>query len=194
MCMTDLKSKFRVAQSSPELLKHFQTTFVEYAYAKVFAVIRNYTSNRADAEDITQNLFEELLFKKPLTVFTKILAKNREESDVDKWLFVIARNYCYTYHRLNRNKKHQSFPDQDAEGQIAGGLSITTSFEHDLQLETLLKDFPKDIADILRLKVNQKTNYQIAEILGMTEGKVKMKWKRFIDNNENYLPIINTWF
>lgn len=191
MFNANLRSLFSEAQSNPESLRRFLIAFIEAFYGKAFAIASKYLRRKEDAEDVVQEFFEKLLLKNPLSVFEKIFQENAEVSDIDKWLSVSIRNACYTYYRLNYKRKMESFPDADTDGKIPGGIETPITFDEELYFEILLSDFPADIINILRLKAKNKKNRQIAETLGMKEGQVKMRWKRFVDNIDFYRSNIN---
>ena len=120
------------------------------------------------SEDLVQNTFLRILKYKHLF---------RGEGDFRAWMFHIARNVSNDHYRKNRiNAKEELENWQDKLGhQENSSTEMQRADEHQL-LSMAMERLPLDKREVLLLSKYQEKKYQeIGEILGCSEGAVKVK-------------------
>jgi RNA polymerase sigma-70 factor (ECF subfamily) len=146
-------------------------------YAEVYALCRRLLGDRSDAADATQEVY--------LRVVRSVMAF-RGESAFGTWLHRVAVNVCMTMLRRRG--------DTRARGQSAGALDflpdelrspdagpedrVTTA---DLAARTAraLAELPEDAREVVVLRdVQGLSTKEAAELLGLTEGAVKVRLHR----------------
>jgi RNA polymerase sigma-70 factor (ECF subfamily) len=138
------------------------------AYSRdVYRLCYSMVRNRADAEDLCQDVF--------------VRAFRQERSGIDRpkpWLMRIAMNACRTHLKRTRSgrlKEQRHFfllsryraigPDEEAERKEAGG-----------ELDKLLRLLPERIREVLVLRYVGELNLaEIAGVLDIPEGTVKSR-------------------
>jgi RNA polymerase sigma factor (sigma-70 family) len=121
------------------------------------------------SEDLVQNTFVRILKYRHLF---------RGEGDFRTWMFHIARNVNNDHYRKNKKLKVRESVD-DWEDKLGHDENSATEMmrneEHQL-LELAFEKLPEDRREILLLSKYQEKKYkEIGEILGCSEGAVKVK-------------------
>jgi len=158
-----------------ELSKQDQEAFgalYERYVKKIYSYIYYRTSNSHDAEDLTSRVF--------------FRAMSHIEHYVDKglpfqaWLYRIAHNLVANWHRDKGRRKIIPLDEFVASGLKSDAPEDET--EADEEREHLLKairNLPTDRQQLLYLKfVDHKSNAEIGEILGRSEGAIKSLYHR----------------
>jgi len=129
---------------------------------RVFGTAYRMLSNRADAEDVTQDVF--------VKVFKKIKSF-RGDSAVSTWIYRIAVNACLDFRRRRRLRQAVSLDDGMEVGSTP--LSVTRLIESALprMAEGYRRVFV--LHDIQGLK-----HEEIGKILGITDGASKSQLHR----------------
>jgi len=129
---------------------------------RVFGTAYRMLSNRADAEDVTQDVFVKV-FKK--------LKSFRGDSAVSTWIYRIAVNACLDFRRRRRLRQAVSLDDGMEVGSTP--LSVTRLIESALprMAEGYRRVFV--LHDIQGLK-----HEEIGKILGITDGASKSQLHR----------------
>jgi RNA polymerase sigma-70 factor (ECF subfamily) len=129
---------------------------------RVFSTAYRMLSNRADAEDVTQDVFVKV-FKK--------LGSFRGDSAVSTWIYRIAVNACLDFRRRRRLRQAVSLDDGLEVGSTP--LSVTRLIESALprMAEGYRRVFV--LHDIQGLK-----HAEIGKILGITDGASKSQLHR----------------
>ena len=130
--------------------------------SRVFRTAYRMLSNRADAEDVTQDVFVKV-FKK--------LGSFRGDSAVSTWIYRIAVNACLDFRRRRRLRQAVSLDDGLEVGSTP--LSVTRLIESALprMAEGYRRVFV--LHDIQGLK-----HAEIGKILGITDGASKSQLHR----------------
>ena len=129
------------------------------------------TGNRSIAEDLVQDVFFRML---------KYRGTFREDSHFKAWMFHIARNTRFDYH-----KKHQPetlLPEDGAHAFQSHWPVPGQRLEHEEQvtlLESAMFKLPAEKREVLVLSRYQEMKYErIAEVLGCEVGAVKVRVHR----------------
>jgi RNA polymerase sigma-70 factor (ECF subfamily) len=114
------------------------------------------------------------------TVFYRILKYRylfRGEGDFKTWMFHIARNVSHDHFRKNKVQAKDSIEDWQDRLGTDENRSKEWQQEEELQLLTVALDrLPEDKKEILILSKFQDKKYkEIGEIMGCSEGAVKVK-------------------
>ena len=153
----------------------------------VFSLIRRICGNREDAEELTQDTFVKAF---------QNLGKFRRDSRFSTWLYRIAYNTVVSHSRRRKGifvielreegaKNHRD--EAEPDGFDSGEFSREEQF---LRLERALEAIsPEDRALVALFYTEDRPVREIAEILSISEGNVKVKLhrtrKRLADIYEN---------
>ncbi len=120
------------------------------------------------SEDLVQNVFYRILRYRH--VF-------RGDGDFKVWMFHIARNVNHDHFRKDKIKNKESVENwQDKLGDEEHQFTALQRTEEMMILSTALEKLPEDKREILLLsKFHEKKYKEIGEIMGCTEGAVKVK-------------------
>ena len=120
------------------------------------------------SEDLVQNVFYRILRYRHLF---------RGDGDFKVWMFHIARNVRHDHFRKEKIKKKESVDDwQDRLPSDENQFAAFKKSEELMILSTALEKLPEDKREILLLsKFHEKKYKDIGEILGCSEGAVKVK-------------------
>lgn len=120
------------------------------------------------SEDLVQNVFYRILKYRYLF---------RGDGDFRTWMFHIARNVNHDNFRKNKFRHKDSV--ESWQDRLSTNENRDTEFQKDEELQLLsiaLDKLPEDKREILLLSKYQDKKYkEIGEILGCTEGAVKVK-------------------
>jgi RNA polymerase sigma-70 factor (ECF subfamily) len=139
---------------------------------KIYNYIYYRTSNHQDAEDLTAKVFYRAL--------------NHIENYVDRgvpfqaWLYRIAHNLVANFHRNQGRRK--IIPLDDYVAHTLRGEAPDQQAEQSEEREALMRairHLPEERQQLLLLKfIEQKSNAEIGDIMGRTEGAVKSLYHR----------------
>lgn len=134
----------------------------------VYGFFYGLNKNADLSEDLVQNTFYRILKYRYLF---------RGEGDFRTWLFHIARNVSHDHFRKNKLQAKDSI-DQWQE-RLGGGDDRSATIQHNEELEMLsvaMDRLPDDKREILLLSKFHEMKYkEIGEIIGCSEGAVKVK-------------------
>jgi len=129
---------------------------------RVFSTAYRMLSNRADAEDCTQDVFVKV-FKK--------LGSFRGESAVSTWIYRIAVNACLDFRRRRRLRQAVSLDD----GMEVGSTPLSVS----RLIESCLPRMAEGYRQVFVLHDIQGLKHEeIGRILGITDGASKSQLHR----------------
>ncbi|WP_367915528.1 RNA polymerase sigma factor [Leadbetterella sp. DM7] len=143
-------------------IKDFDRLYTTY-WHKVYRLCMGYVNDDALARDLAQETF--ILVWENLPQF-------REEAHVGTWIFRIASNRCLR--QLEKNKKRQkaelplqlpeeAVPDRAAEVEL---------------LYRFIAELPETDRIIISLELEEVKQGEIAHILGLSEGNVRVRIHR----------------
>lgn len=120
------------------------------------------------SDDLVQNVFFRILKYRNLF---------RGDGDFKTWMFHIARNVNHDHYRKIKWKGKDSL--EHWEERLSNHENRDTEFQRDEEMQLLsmaMDRLPEDKREILLLSKYQDKKYrEIGEILGCTEGAVKVK-------------------
>lgn len=120
------------------------------------------------SEDLVQNVFFRILKYRYLF---------RGEGDFKTWMFHIARNVNNDHFRKNRVNARDSL--ETWQERLGSEENKSTEIQHDEEMQILsmaMDRLPEDKREILLLSKFQDKKYkEIGEIIGCSEGAVKVK-------------------
>lgn len=132
-------------------------------WPKVFRLCMGYVNDTENARDLAQEVF--------VTVYEK-LADFRNEASIGSWIYRIATNKC-----LRSVQLAQRMPTTEISPQIP------TENTHDLQpqlqlLQSFIAALPELDRLIITLELEEVKQAEIAEILGLEAGQVRVRIHR----------------
>jgi len=154
------------------------------AYApRVYTLARRLLGNEADAEDITQDVFVQVLRK---------LSTFRGEAAFPTWLYRVTVNSALAYRRKRALRErprvpHDPLADFRADGShlapvrrwAADPEKLAVAHETHQLIEAAIAQLPESYRDVFVLAdVEEWSNPEIAEILGLSVSAVKSRLHR----------------
>src|SRR5882672_11485546 len=126
------------------------------------------SKNSELSEDLVQNTFFRILKYRHLF---------RGEGDFKTWMFHIARNVNNDHYRKNKLKAKDSVEDWEERLGHNENQSVHMQLEEEQRMLSMALDrLPEDKREVLLLSKYQDKKYkEIGELLGCTEGAVKVK-------------------
>jgi RNA polymerase sigma-70 factor, ECF subfamily len=164
----------RAALGNPEA---FSKLYARYA-PRLFHYLYSKAGNRADAEDLTAQVFIEVI---------ESLPRYRQAGYFAAWIFTIARRRAADFYR----RKH-SWQSCDELDQLANPdsdpLDEVLRNERYQHLRNLLATLDETDYELLRLRFSGELNYhEIARVLGRNEAAVRKTMQRLLRRlEENY--------
>ena len=127
------------------------------------------------SEDLVQNTFLRIL--KYRYLFRGEPAGRTGGGDFKAWMFHIARNVNNDHHRKNRIKATEELENwQERIGHYENRSVEMEQIEEHQLLSMAMERLPEDKREVLLLSKFQEKKYsEIGEVLGCTEGAVKVK-------------------
>ena len=127
------------------------------------------------SEDLVQNTFLRILKYRHL--FRGEPAGRTGGGDFKAWMFHIARNVNNDHHRKNRIKATEELENwQERIGHYENRSVEMEQIEEHQLLSMAMERLPEDKREVLLLSKFQEKKYsEIGEVLGCTEGAVKVK-------------------
>ncbi len=131
------------------------------------------------SEDLVQNTFFRILKYRHLfrTRAQDNVAASQGEGDFRAWMFHIARNVNNDHHRKNRIKATEDLENwQERIGHHENQSAYMQHDEEQRMLSMAMDRLPEDKREVLLLSKFQEKKYsEIGETLGCSEGAVKVK-------------------
>jgi RNA polymerase sigma factor (sigma-70 family) len=134
----------------------------------LFGFYYHMNKNSELSEDLVQNVFYRIMKYRYLF---------RGEGDFRTWMFHIARNVNHDHFRKNKLNAKDSL--EDWQERLGSNENRSTEMQQDEEMQLLsmaMDRLPEDKREILVLSKFQEKKYkEIGEILGCSEGAVKVK-------------------
>lgn len=158
----------------------------ERYHRSLFGFLYHLTGQRELSEDLVQNVFYRIL---------KYKHTFRGDGEFKTWMYHMARNVVNDNGRsIKRTIRHQELTE--IAENVGGGAMADESIHKKQELATLrsaMANLSEESREILILSKFQELKYtEIAQILEITEGAVKVRVHRAISQLKNtYLQIAN---
>jgi RNA polymerase sigma-70 factor (ECF subfamily) len=133
---------------------------------KVYSLCLRMTGNISEAEDLTQDIFLNLLDK---------VGTFRGESQFSTWLYRFTTNHVLMHFR-SRKRRHQRFPYLHDEVEATRGLktSVGPQFVDRVALDTAVAKLPFGCRSVfLKVDVEGYNHREVAGIFGCSVGNSK---------------------
>jgi len=142
---------------------NFETIYKTY-WQKVFRLCMGYANDTDSAKDLAQETFIKVW---------KQLPKFRNESSIGTWIFRIASNTC-----LRQIQKESKMPKSELPLEIKEEI-LETDIEKNIQfLYQCISELQEVERIIISLELEDMNQKEIAEIVGLSEGNVRVKIHR----------------
>lgn len=154
----------------------------ERYHVRLYNFFLRLTADRSLSEDLTQTVFERLIRYRESYV---------EGSPFRSWIYQIARNARIDYFRKKRPVASDfSEADDPADPALSAGRQLEDR-EEQQRLHRALRKLPDEQREVLVLARFQQLKYrEVAELMGTTEGAVKVRVHRAIkDLRDIYLKL-----
>lgn len=156
----------------------------ERHHRAVYGFIFHMIGNREESEDIVQNLFLRMLNYRNGFAGT---------GSFKTWMYHLARNLLSDYFKKN-SKKPYMYSAENFDERITEGYFADIEKKQDLQtLKLAMENLSIDNRELLMLCRYEELKYhEIADLLGITEGAVKVRVHRALNQLKTcYLKIAN---
>ena len=141
----------------------FETIYKTY-WQKVFRLCMGYVNDIDAAKDLAQETFIKVW---------KQLPKFRNESSIGTWIYRIASNTC-----LRQIQKENKMPKSELPLEIKEEI-LDTNIEKDTQfLYQCISELQEVERIIISLELEDMNQKEIAQIVGLSEGNVRVKIHR----------------
>jgi RNA polymerase sigma factor (sigma-70 family) len=137
---------------------------LERQYDRLFGLCYRLTGERAEAEDLTQDICAALPAR---------LAGFRADARVTTWLYRVAVNAAHD--RRRRRATHVKAGEGWGSWELARQASMADEHERQNWLFAAMARLPDDLRDTLALVLDDMTHAQAAEVLGISEGTVSWR-------------------
>ena len=140
------------------------SSLLERQYDRLFGLCFRLTGNRAEAEDLCQDICAALPAK---------LQSYRRQARVSTWLYRVAVNASHD--RRRRRATYMKASDGWGSWELSRQAEITEGAEKLTWLQTAMAKLSDDLRDTLALVLDDVTHAQAAEILGVSEGTISWR-------------------
>jgi RNA polymerase sigma-70 factor, ECF subfamily len=141
---------------------NFENIYKKY-WSGIYRLCLVYVSSPDLAKDMAQETF--------ITVWEK-LSQFREEATIGTWIYRIAVNKC-----LRQIENNKRFPQSEMPKEMAQQLSETNDAKINF-LYACIAELPETDRLIISMEFENVKQAEIADILGMSPGNVRIKVHR----------------
>ena len=161
--LTDEEIMLNVSKGDLDQLRHL---FDRY-HVRIYNFFNKMVRNQAVSEDLTQDVFAKVIRYK----------SSYKQGNFASWIFTIARNIFSTYYQKQKKERSHVINDDTLD---SGEVLVSESNEEELNYlqKALLKLSNSDRELIIMHRFQEIKYEQIAEIIGSSEGAVKVKVHR----------------
>ena len=169
---TEEPELIQAARSDPTAFTRVYHRYVTPVYRYLY----KWVGNSAEAEDLTAQVFTEMLER---------LGQYQEQGHFAAWLFTIARRKAIAAYRQRRPTL--ALEDAvDIPASTEDLLEQVTREDQVRQMTTLIAKLPGDQQELIRLRFTAGLSYaDIGALLGSTEAAVKMAIHRLLRKLHN---------
>ena len=140
------------------------SSLIDRHYDRMFGLCFRLTGNRAEAEDLCQDICTALPAK---------LQSFRGQSKVSTWLYRVCVNASHD--RRRRRATYMKASDGWGDWEISRQAEMNEGQEKVSWLYTAMGRLSDDLHDTLALVLDERTHAEAAEILGVSEGTISWR-------------------
>ncbi|MFZ2096735.1 MAG: RNA polymerase sigma factor [Anaerolineales bacterium] len=172
----------KIIDLTQENVTRFETLFEHY-FDRVFQYVFSRTNNRQVAEDITSQIFLNIL---------EALPRYESRRPLAAWVFTIARNTLISHYRFTFRHPIQSLEavgllESNPFAAISGN---TKDVDHYLDLEKAMNQLTVKDRELLRLKYAAGLSFdEIGDLLGKSPEAIKMAIHRLLRKLEDGMEL-----
>jgi RNA polymerase sigma factor (sigma-70 family) len=158
-------------------LRSFDLLYARYERG-LFRFIYGYLKNRQESEEIFHEAFLSVLDSSEVAFTT---------GSFQGWVYRIARNLCLN--RL-RSKKRSDAALCEVELPIVEDDSETLLIQKisDLEVQTAMDQLPRELSEVLRLRLSGLQYQEISQILEIPLGTVKSRFHTIVKTLRESIP------
>ncbi len=149
------------------------TKLIERYGRRIYNIAFQFAGNRAEAEDLTQEIFLRLY---------RNLDRYRGDVPLAGWTLRLSRNLCVDHYRRTRNERRSVIVSDEVLKHQAGDSDPSARAERREKLRMVyqaLEELPEAFAEILMLRDLQGLSYaDICAFLDLPEGTMKSRLRR----------------
>ena len=163
--ITDEEIMLKVAEGDLDQLRHL---FDRY-HLRIYNFFQKMVRNQAVSEDLTQDVFAKVIRYR----------SSYKQGNFAAWIFTIARNIFSSYYQKQKKERSHLINEEITD---SGEVLVTEGNEEELShlQRALLKLNPSERELIIMHRFQEIKYEQIAEIIGSSQGAVKVKVHRAI--------------
>lgn len=140
---------------------------------RIYNVAFQFAADRAEAEDLTQEIFLRLY---------RNLDRYRGDAPLAGWTLRLSRNLCIDHYRRTRTERRAVVVSDEVLKHQAGGVDPAAFAERRERLRMVyhaLEEMPAPFAEVLMLRDLQGLTYaEIRTFLDLPEGTMKSRLQR----------------
>lgn len=147
-----------------------------YIYPKIYRFIYYRTNNKAEAEDLTGDVILKIAKALP-----------RQKGNFNSWIYKIARNTLIDFYRKSSVRKSKVSVQEMHEELPNGREDFTEQILNQESLKEAIRFLTDRQKEVIMLKfIEGYKNKEVAEIVGITEGAVKLLQFRALRKMREY--------
>ena len=140
---------------------------------RIFNIAFQFAGNRAEAEDLTQEIFLRLY---------RNLGRYRGDVPLAGWTLRLSRNLCVDHYRRTRTERRAVIVSEEVLKRQAGAGDTAARTERRERLRMVyqaLEEMPEAFAEVLMLRDLQGLSYaEICTFLDLPDGTMKSRLRR----------------
>lgn len=140
---------------------------------RIYNIAFQFAGNRAEAEDLTQEIFLRLY---------RNLGRYRGDVPLAGWTLRLSRNLCIDHYRRTRTERRTVVVSEEILKHQAGGSDPAAWAERREKLRlvyAVIEEMPEPFAEILTLRDLQGLSYaDVCAFLDLPEGTMKSRLRR----------------
>jgi RNA polymerase sigma-70 factor (ECF subfamily) len=149
------------------------TELIERYGRRIYNIAFQFAGNKAEAEDLTQEIFLRLY---------RNLGRYRGDVPLAGWTLRLSRNLCIDHYRRTRTERRTVVVSEEILKHQAGGSDPAARAERREKLRLVygvIEEMPEPFAEILTLRDLQGLSYaDICAFLDLPEGTMKSRLRR----------------
>jgi RNA polymerase sigma factor (sigma-70 family) len=161
---------FKTVMEVKEKSKLFQE-LIEQHKGILYKVARTYCQNEDDRHDLIQEIMIQLW---------QSFHKYNDKFRITTWMYRISINVAISYYRKNEARKNSNAALNDEVSEIKEEERAETE-EHLTLLDQFINELKELDKALILLYLEEKSHYEIAEILGISAANVGTKIGRIKD-------------